>query len=307
MRGLALIGAFALAVLPAVAVEAQSGLEVIVEDRLVVGDSVRVEVSTPNQDRVEVWLVTAYGVRRAEVEPSGGVALVIFPPLTIAGDATVIVQSGSLVEQVEIEVEPGSEIRVVSTTVAPERVHVGDPRPVTMVAYLSDRFGNPVPDGTAAEMIIRYPDGATISAVALTRFGLAIAGHPIGLIEGAGETVTAGGDSRLSAPILFLPVTPAPFAFSVRGAVPPADGVSRVTLSTGELFDLVGNPIGDGAGASIQVRHPDGRFDVIEARVTSQQVRFSFPAPSGPERIEISATIMGVHSYPLVVEFEAVP
>jgi hypothetical protein len=264
------------------------------------GEPFEVRIGGVSAGSATVTIITAYGGTSRSLDVPGG-STDIRLSTEVAGTATLVVQAGTDTAFTQIEVLPTADLRVESATVAPERAHVGA-GDLTVLAFVADRFGNPAPDETPVELAVRYPDGSVRRVDAGSEFGLAVGLLPVGGLEGTGEaSATAGGTA--AAPIDFYPAEPAAFSFVAAGPIPPADGRSRLTVTTADLVDRLGNPIPDGTSVVVVVEHGDGRRDLIPAVVTARRLTLSLLAPSRPERIVVSTTLLGRPADPLVVEF----
>lgn len=248
-----------------------------------------------------VTLITAYGGRSRSFDLVGGSASIELST-DVAGTATLVAELGTASAVAHLEVLPGADLRVESATVAPERAHVG-PGELTLLAFVADQFGNPAPDRTPVELAVRYPDGSVRRMEAGSGFGLAVGMLPVGDFKGTGEASATFGPTSAAAAIEFYPAEPVPFSFSTTGPVPPADGRSRLTITTADLVDRLGNPIPDGTSVVVVVEHDDGRSDLIPAVVTARRLTVSLLAPNRPDRMMVSAVLLGRRADPLVIEF----
>ena len=73
--------------------------------------------------------------------------------------------------------------------------------------------------------------------------------------------------------------------------------------TTEDLVDRLGNPIPEGTSVVVVVEHDDGRRDFIPAVVTARRLTVSLLVPSHPDRILVSAVLLGRQSDPLIIEF----
>jgi hypothetical protein len=267
----------------------------------IAGEPFEVRIGGGSDGSGTVRLITAYGGTSRPFELTGGAA-VIELSTDVAGTATVVAEVGPDTALAHVEVSPAADLRVESTTVAPERAHVGS-GDLTVLAFVADRFGNPAPDQTPVDLAVRYPDGSVQTVEVGSGFGLAVGMLPVGGLEGTGEASAASGQTSAGAPIQVYPAEPVPFSFAATGSVPPADGRSRLTVTTGDLVDRLGNPIPEGTSVLVVVDHDDGRRDLIPAVVTARRLTISLLAPNRPDRVVVSAVLLGRRSDPLVIEF----
>lgn len=289
----------AIGVLPATA---QTTLQVNVASRSVAGSTVEVQVSGAVGDTVLLAIITGYGTTVHELETSTGPVSFRWTP-TEAGDASIVAVSGDASVTARVEVVPAPEALVASTTVAPERVVVGSGRPLTVVAFLADPFGNPVEDGRRAEMSLVYPDGRIERNSAAATAGLVVAEFPVGAVDGSGQAVASVDAGASSAGFDIVPGGPRPFTLTLGSPVPPADGRSRLVVTTDRLEDGGGNVIADGTSGVIEVGDEAGRIQIIPVRVVAGRITVEIAAPSQPGRISVVGRVAGVASSPLEIGF----
>lgn len=288
--------------LPAVA-DSHVSIELLSQPRVGVPMTVRV-TAPPGTGTLEV--LTAFGgsSHPVTVDQTGSVEVEL-PATEIAGDLTLIVIIADNSGWIHVRLRPDVESVVRSITVAPERLVVGDPRPLTLVGFVSDRFGNPAGEAARVDLSVRLPDGSVIAGTADSRRGLVVFEFDDDATEGLGEARAQVGDSVVVTPVVFYPAGPTTFGFLAPEVIPPADGLSRVTLSTGPLVDSFGNPIPDGSSMQVVIQHDDGSVDLIPARVVAQQVRVSLAAPARPETLVIKGSLLGTDSTPLALVFRS--
>lgn len=288
----------------AIPATAQNALTVTIpEGTATAGEPFEVRIGGGADGAGVVWLITAYGGTSLPLDLAGGSA-VIELSTDVAGTATVVVELGTDSALAHVDVSPAADLRVESATVAPERAHVGSGE-LTLLAFVADPFGNPALDRTPVELSVRYPDGTVRTVEVGSEFGLAVGLLPVGGFEGTGEASATLGETAAGAPIRFYPAEPVPFGFVAAGPVPPADGRSRLAVTTPDLVDRLGNQIPDGTSVVVVVEHEDGRRDLIPAVVTARRLTVSLLAPNRPDRIVVSTVLLGRQSDPLVVEFGA--
>ncbi len=281
---------------------AQASLGLEVPERVVAGDSVQVEVNGAGDEAI-VTITSSYGTSVRPVETVNGAGSFLWQP-EVAGVTTVTLISGALHRSANVEVVPDPDPVVSSATAAPERVFVGSGRPVTVVAFVGDRYGNPAEDGLGVDLWLEYPDGGRRHLEVSTAVGLAVGAFEVGVADGIAEAWAGAGTTTASARVEILPARPAPFALSPRGAVPPADGRSRLVISTEPLVDGLGNVIRDGTAGVVVVTNPDSSSELVPARVVAGRITVEIKAPSAPGRRVYVARLSGVSSLPLVLDFE---
>jgi hypothetical protein len=224
--------------------------------------------------------LTVAGVRTA-VRTEGGIAQRLIPPATGAGDLFAGVASGD-------RQSPKAMLSVVAD-VGSIRPQIASPLPdaqaETVVeiasAPLADRFGNPVPDGTGATLLLTHRDGSHSLA-----FGQALGDRVQARLIArdipgtADATLTLGAHSAPSVPLTITAPTPSgPPALLIEPL--PAIAAHRVTL--GPFLTTDGYALSDGAQVSLTARLADGTSFTDSAWSQDGSVSLLLPLASPSE------------------------
>jgi len=261
---------------------------------------------------------------------------------TTGGQATAVFRSGAEVGTAQIRVEIASVGAVNDQTiigitagppalmtvaankfVTPARI-ISPESAVTVTALVSDRFNNPVEDGTAVRFDVS-PDGAgVITGTSTTTGGFATATlYPTGWVGDASviaSTTGAGGapvDNRTRP--LIVHMAGAPVTVSIispnAGSYSPANPLEVYTSAdqalTVQLVDSAGGPADPTVGVTFEVTR--GAVDPDPAPITSPLAgtatatfRSDQPTPTGLVD-NIVAVAEGVRSAPLYVKISVNP
>jgi hypothetical protein len=140
---------------------------------------------------------------------------------------------------------------------------------------LTDRFGNPVPDGTAGSILLAHADGSHSLA-----FGTALSDRVLARliardIPGPADAVLTLG-AHSSAPTPLTIANPIPAGRPPLGITPlPALAALRVTL--GPFLTTDGYALADGAGVSLSARLADGTILTDSAYAQDGSVSLVLP------------------------------
>lgn len=252
---------------------------------------------------VDVW--GASGVRRLEVVIDGD-------RLRLPGDLTE--QSGQLSASVSV----GAATGVATVDVVPARavdgiVPLAGPRSMvadgadwTMVTAIpTDRFGNSVADGTAVRLHVRRPDGSTDLIDATVDHLLAGIRVPSTTTAGRSTIrVEVDGATGPEVEVSEVPGPPVAVELEPPATVLRADGRTLHSITTGRLVDRFGNELLDGTSASYSVSGASGAGTATSVTIGGRS-ELVIEAPPQPGAVEVTATIDGVRSEALVLEFRA--
>jgi hypothetical protein len=210
-----------------------------------------------------------------------------------------------------------------STVVVPARVSdpldiVVGPRTVvadgadeTMaVAFATDRFGNPLLDGT--ELLMTLVDEFTGVRVVESRIDGGLAAQLIGsrIVAQRVEVFARTVDGSVASRRVVFHEVPAPAAdvslVAVLDREDPlvADGRSRIEVRTVRLADANGNQLIDGRLVRVQTVGPDG-LGQLTARTIDGVARFDLVAPSRPGVVTLTAAIDGLTGLPTELTYAA--
>lgn len=284
-------------------------IEIDVPVEIEAGDTATLAVSAAGAGQGTVIVSGTVATVELPLEFESGVArLVIGPPITEAAGVVVVAAAvEGLVTWSTFRIRPGDEIGDIQTSAAPERLDVASSDMVTVAAILSDRHGNPMPDGTPAEIGIRRPDGSVDGVSTDSRLGVVLGGLDPGHTGGSATVFVRSGGVEAATVVSLQSSTIVEVRWRVEGPVPPADGRSQVVLVSEDLYDRFGNPIPEGTAITVVVEHEDKRIDLISAAVTAQRLRIGLTAPAVPESLWISAVAGTEWSTPFSLRFEGTP
>jgi hypothetical protein len=210
-----------------------------------------------------------------------------------------------------------------STVVVPARVSdpldiVVGPRTVvadgadeTMaVAFATDRFGNPLLDGT--ELMMTLVDEFTGVRVVESRIDGGLAAQLIGsrIVAQRVEVFARTVDGSVASRRVAFHEVPAPAAdvslVAVLDREDPlvADGRSRIEVQTVRLADANGNQLIDGRLVRVQTVGPDG-LGQLTARTIDGVARFDLVAPSRPGVVTLTAAVDGLTGLPTELTYAA--
>jgi hypothetical protein len=191
------------------------------------------------------------------------------------------------------------------------RTVVADGADETMaVAFATDRFGNPLLDGTQLTMTL--VDEFTGMRVVESRIDGGLAAQLIGsrIVAQRVEVFASTIDSSVASRRVVFHEVPAPAAdvslVAVLDREDPlvADGRSRIEVRTVRLADANGNELIDGRLVRMQSVGPDG-LGQLTARTIDGAARFELAAPSRPGVVTLIAAVDGLTGSPIELIYAA--
>jgi hypothetical protein len=189
------------------------------------------------------------------------------------------------------------------------RTVVADGADETMaVAFATDRFGNPLLDGTQLNMTL--VDEFTGVRVVESRIDGGLAAQLIGsrIVAQRVEVFASTVDSLVASRRVVFHEVPAPAAdvslVTVLDSKDPlvADGRSRIEVRTVRLADANGNELIDGRLVRVQTVGPDG-LGQLTARTIDGAARFELVAPSRPGVVTLTAAVDGLTGSPIELTY----
>ncbi len=192
------------------------------------------------------------------------------------------------------------------------RTIVADGADETMaIGFVTDRFGNPILDGSPVELTIVEERGAVTVLDAVMDGGLAARLIGSGTVAQRVELFASIDDGALASRSVDFAEVPGPASIVDVGApeladrTDPlvADGRSFVDVVTGEIDDRFGNQLPDGHLVRLQTRGPDG-VGQLTARTIDGIARFSVVAPRLPGTVTITAQSDGTSSGAIELDFD---
>jgi hypothetical protein len=220
-------------------------------------------------------------------ETSSGIADLLLPPRTKAEDLSVGVTVGE-------RQSPPAMLSIVADVGSARPSLAGRLSDVTSDAAfevrsapLVDRYGNPVPDGTGASVILQHADGSYSLGHGLALQNSALIRFIARDISGPAEaTMTLGAQTSDRMPLAIRAPTPA--GLPALELAPLQDiGALRVTL--GPFLTTDGYALADGAQATVTASLPDGTQITDSAWVQDGEISLMLPIgdPGGVTRLVV--------------------
>lgn len=226
-------------------------------------------------------------------------------PTEQSGTLTAVIRTADGVGTSSVNIVPGVAVDGITPLAGP-RSMTADGQHWTMVtAFVRDRFGNAVVDGTIVDVVARHPDGS-VESVAGTAEHL-LAAVRVSSRTLAGRTavrVDVDGVTGDEVEVLEVPGPPVEVDL-VEPEVPlRADGRQLVEIRSELLVDQFGNELLDGTAGVVQLFGPSGR-GTLRTITIDGRAEFVVEAPSTPGALSLELTVDGVRSDPLVLNFAA--
>ena len=291
---------------------------IVVDDSIVAGETLQVTVLGDGPGPIELDVIDAF-VTTTLVEPviDGRAVFVLPAELSELSGLLTFQARGTLGDTIS-----GSSRVVPAPAADPIDIHAG-PRTIvadgtdrTMaVAIASDRFGNPVADGSVVTITRIDERGATSSRSVDVRGGLAASLLDSGTIAERIEVFAISpGDSPNDGSVASRRVSyqevPGP-AVDVELVVDPrdaeafvGDGRGLIALATTPILDRFGNRLVDGHLVRVRVDGPDGTGE-LTARTIDGVGEFVLLAPDRPGTVTLTPVVDGVFGMP--IQLDAAP
>jgi len=288
--------------------ELGSALSISGQGRTGVAQTAVVEITAPLDTKaVELTVLTGRTTRRVNVamEQGQGMLLLETPETNVVGTISVLAPglAGPLAH--DIVVAPIGEVSQVELFIS-GRALLSEQVASADVA-VSDRFGNPIADGTIVELSVIHETNRTDKLLARSQGGMASFELPIS--DAAGDTVVVASAGQVqSAPdtVSRHAAEPLPFQLSLASDMRlAADGLGRIELTSGLVVDRNGAPLPTGTVASLLIVGPRGSAGNATGMVVDGRVRATLIAPSVPGTMRIRPKIRGVVGQELELEFMA--
>lgn len=199
--------------------------------------------------------LTIAGTRHS-VTTDQGIAHIVVPPATRAGDLFVGAEAGDR-QSPRAMLSIVADLRSVRPQVAsPLPTPLGETLFEITSAPLADRFGNPAPDGTGATVLLTHADGRHSLAFGQS-LGDRLLAHLIARdIPGAAQaTLTIGSHSSAVVPLTITAPKPAGRPALM---LEPLPAIAALRMTLGPFLTADGYALIDGAEVSLTVRNADG-------------------------------------------------
>jgi hypothetical protein len=263
-------------------------------------------------DGLDVTLVAqgGYGVRLYRASFLAGRAEFRLPAedQRVAGLVTLTARAGAAAGGAEITITPGAPVDPVTPLVGPRTIIADGAHWGTAIAIPFDAYGNPVAEGSPVVFAIQQP-GAQVASFRVPVAHLLAWMRLPGATHAGRTTVTVavGGAHGPDASLTETPGWPAPFTLSASPPGQPADGHRLVTLRTQPIVDAYGNQMLDGTLVTFVAETPGGRPRLIPAYTIDGVAEAQLQAPAEPGAVMVRATLYGIESAPLRIDFAPGP
>ncbi|MFK8022844.1 MAG: hypothetical protein AB8G26_02665 [Ilumatobacter sp.] len=287
---------------------------IAVSERSTAGDSVEVSVGVDGDGTVSLEIVDAYVRTKLSADAASGsdgvVTFEIPGPITQSTGLLTLTASGATGESMAaaIMIDPAPLSDPLEVVVGPRTV-VADGADETMaVVFATDRFGNPLPDGSGLDLRLVDEQGETTVLDVIVDGG--VAGRRIGSgtvaqsvdVFATDATDSAGAIASRRVDFDEVPGVGVDVVVSVVGTTPSADGRSIVALRTSTIADRFDNVVPDGRLVSLRTNGPDG-IAQLSARTISGVASFSMSAPSRAGVVVVTPVVDGVVGSGVEIEF----
>lgn len=221
---------------------------------------------------------------------TGGIVDLLLPPRTRAEDLFVGVSAGQ-------RQSPQAMLSIVAD-IASIRPSLSDATTITAdTAFdirsdpLADRYGNPVPQGTGASVLIRHADGSYSLSSGLALQDTALTRLIARDIPGPAEvTMTLGAQTSSATPIFILSPTS---AGTPALELTPLPDIAAVRLTLGPFLTTEGYALPDGARVSVSAALTDGTQISDAAWVQDGEISLMLPiaTPASVTRLSLSSPL----------------
>lgn len=256
---------------------------------------------------MQVWLLLngSYGPRLLQAVTSDGRA-----HFHISGEQTrhsgmvsLTAVAGDRRVTSQMYIRPGETVAPVTPLVGARSIIADGAHWAMVVAVPTDRYGNPIAEGSQVTFRSLHPDGRRRTAD--RRVAHLLAWQRIWSGTKAGLTTVAAAVGNQTGPekaLLEVAGWPEPFEVAVVDGQPIADGRRLLTLRTSVLRDAFGNRIPDGTQVSFVVEGAAGRRIIPSQTIDSvAEAPLEAPELSGP--LTVRGSVFGVIGEPTTIEF----
>jgi hypothetical protein len=278
-----------------------------------VGQAIPVTVSSvsiPDGSTVTLLVLNSFGPRTYSAKASTQSARFIIPgeDVTLAGALTLTASYNQASGTVTVQIRSGPIVGPLAIQVGPRTISADGTEQGMVVALLEDRYGNLPSDGVPVELNVDPPDGRIQRTRVESHDGIAWSRLESGPRTGRMVVVGTTEDARgLEADLNVTAGWPVTCTLSADPAMLPADGRRLMLLRTSPIQDQHGNLLPDGTMLTFLVTMPDGRRERIPAYTVDGIAEAPLQAAHAPGIAVVVATLRGMISMPLEVEFTAGP
>ncbi|MDH3706818.1 MAG: hypothetical protein OES57_12180 [Acidimicrobiia bacterium] len=257
------------------------------------GDEVIVDVEASGSGPIVVAVIGGAAALELQVDVVDGAGRLVLPPALTRTAGRLTLVSGS--EHHDIEVVPGPAHE--SPALTGPRTIVADGVDRTLaVAAPTDRYGNPVADGTEVTLTRTGPGRRTTMVTIASTGGLAWQPFVSGTVAGRSRVwARTGSRSSVAAVVDEVPGAAVAVEVVAPDGVPAADGRSSMMFATRRIVDEHGNVVPDGVAGVFVIGTADAAHEV-PAVVQNGRLRARWVVPGEPARLTVRAVVNGVSS-----------
>lgn len=292
-------------------------LSVVAPREVVAGTPVVVVVESDGAGELRLDVIDAFATTTLTTTRSGdpgeqAMSFEIPEALTRSGGITTFRAVGAIGEDVSAStvIMPAAPADPLDVLVGPRTV-VADGADETMaIGFVTDRFGNPLLDGSSVQLTLFEEQGAVTVLESTIEGGLAARVIGSGTVAQRVEVFASVEDGALASRRVDFAEVPGPASVvdvespdeDDRLSALVADGRSVVAIATGQIDDQYGNRLPDGHLVRLHTTGPDG-IGQLTARTIDGIARFELVAPRVPGVVRASASVDGAASDPIDVAF----
>ncbi|MBP1464903.1 hypothetical protein EYB53_004190 [Candidatus Chloroploca sp. M-50] len=223
----------------------------------------------------------------------------------VAGLVALTARAGAAEGHADLTITPGEVVAPLTALVGPRTIIADGAHWGTAAVIPFDSHGNPVAAGTPVEFYLVRPNART-ETISTTVQHL-VGWERVWSATVAGRTtviVRVGQAHGHEASLTETPGWPVRFALSAPPRGLPADGRQLVALRTSPIVDRYGNQMLDGTLVTFVVEAPDSTLRLIPAYTINGVAEAYLQSPATPGRLTAYATLYGVKSLPLRLDFK---
>lgn len=282
-------------------------------DTATVGQTLELTVGpadAPNGTLVHLTLLGSYGPQILRAEFQNGQAWFQIPSTmtTRSGTVDLIARSGNAYGEHTLELLPDEPVEPLTPLVGSRSIIADGNHWAMTVVIPFDQYGNPVAEGTPVEMRALHPGNYLIQYTPKVKHLLAW--QRMYSRTTAGRTIITTKIDQIYGPesiLTEIPGWPVPFTITADPPTLPADGFQLITLRTSIIHDQYDNILPDGTQITFIMTGADGRIRTIPAQIVDGVAETFIQTPLVSGDYQIQATILGMKSEPLTIEFTAGP
>lgn len=288
-------------------------LTITAPDTATVGDTIELTIgpaAAPNGTPIQLTLLGSYGPQLLRAEFQNGQAWFQIPAemTTRSGTVTLHARSGNAHGEHTLELLPDEPIEPLIPLVGPRSLIADGDHWAMAVVIPFDQYGNPIAEGTPVQMRALHPGEHLTQYTPKVKHLLAW--QRMYSRTTAGRTVITANIGRVYGPeaiLMEIAGWPEPFTITADPPTLPADGFQLITLRTSIIRDKNDNILPDGTQLTFVMNGADGRTRTIPAQIVDGVAETFMQTPLVSGDYKIQATILGMQSNPLTIEFTPGP